>query len=344
MCEKTALLLGSFAFAFFLSACSTLTEPDSHPVFQHGSNGVSSPWTDNSFDASDDKFTFAVFSDLTGGEREGIFEIAVAQLNLLRPEFIVNVGDLIDGGTDSVELNRQWDSFDARAGKARARVFYTGGNHDLLGEEMRAAWEERNGARYYHFVYRNVLFLVLDTEDHSPERLRKIADLRRYALQVATEQGWDAFDETEYANLPEDVTGAISSTQSEYMVKALADNPDVRWTFLLMHKSPWAGSNTPNWAAIEMALDERSYTVFHGHKHAYKYEQHNGRDHIRLATTGGVQMPEHGRSMDQVMLVTVDDEGVDIANLLMAGILDKTGHVPLSGDTVCFEKALCEKE
>jgi len=45
--------------------------------------------------------------------------------------------------------------------------------------------------------------------------------------------------------------------------------------------------------------------------------------------------------MDQVTLVTVDDSGVDIANVLMSGILDKTGHIPLGGDDVCFEAALC---
>jgi hypothetical protein len=67
-----------------------------------------------------------------------------------------------------------------------------------------------------------------------------------------------------------------------------------------------------------------------------------GRDYIRLATTGGVQFPDLGRSMDHVTLVTVDDQGVDIANLLMSGILDKTGHVPLGGDDVCFEQASCQ--
>jgi hypothetical protein len=45
--------------------------------------------------------------------------------------------------------------------------------------------------------------------------------------------------------------------------------------------------------------------------------------------------------MDHVTLVTVDDQGVDIANLLLSGILDKTGHVPLGGDEVCFELASC---
>jgi hypothetical protein len=62
-----------------------------------------------------------------------------------------------------------------------------------------------------------------------------------------------------------------------------------------------------------------------------------GRDYIRLATTGGEHFPDLPLSFDHVTLVTVDDEGVDIANLKMSGILDKTGHVPLDGDNVCFE-------
>ena len=52
-------------------------------------------------------------------------------------------------------------------------------------------------------------------------------------------------------------------------------------------------------------------------------------------------LPETGRSMDHVTLVTVEDDGVDIANLLLEGILDKTGHIPLNGDELCFESTKC---
>ena len=286
--------------------------------------------TADSPDATDDAdaVRFAVFADLTGGEREGVFEVAVAQLNMLRPELIVNVGDLVEGGTDPAELNRQWDSFDERARKSNAPIYYTGGNHDLLGEEMRKVWEERNGARYYHVRYRDVLFLILDTEDHSVERLREIAQLRRDAIKVADEEGWDAFSQTEYANMPEDDTGMISQDQADYMLAALTENADVRWTFLLMHKAPWTNEDMPAWMAIEQALGDRPYTVFHGHRHAYQYVQRNGRDYIRLATTGGVQLPEHGPSWDHIVWVTVDKDGAHIANLKMSGILDRTGEVP----------------
>ena len=89
------------------------------------------PWTQANFDNDSYKFTFAIFSRLTSGERRGVFEVAVAQLNFLRSELVINVWDLIEGGTDNPkEIHRQWDSFDRRAIKARAPVFYVGGNHE----------------------------------------------------------------------------------------------------------------------------------------------------------------------------------------------------------------------
>jgi len=112
-------------------------------------------------------------------------------------------------------------------------------------------------------------------------------------------------------------------------------------TFLFMHKSPWLRDDLTAFTAIEDALADRPYTVFNGHVHAYEQLERRGRDYIRLATTGGVQLPDEGRSMDHITLVTVSESGTDIVNLLMNGILDKTGHIPLGGDDVCFESALC---
>ena len=222
-----------------------------------------------------------------------------------------------------------------------APIFYVGGNHDLTGSVLQRVWDERVGRRYYHFVYKNVLFLVLDTEDNSPERAQEIFEIRTAALEIVKKKGMVAFPDTEYSKLPEQSAGNITAGQSEYFRKAIAENPDVFWTFLFMHKSAWAREDETNFAAIEQALAERPYTVFNGHVHAYEHIERLGRDYIRIATTGGVQFPERGRSMDHVMLVTVDDQGVDIANLLMSGILDKTGQIPLDGDDVCFEMATC---
>jgi hypothetical protein len=300
------------------------------------------PWTHEEFDAGDDKFTFAVFADLTGGERDKVFDIAVAQLNLLRPELIMNVGDLIEGDSaDEAGLNAEWELFDDRAKRAHAPLFYAGGNHDLTGEMLQRVWEQRYGRRYYHFEYKDVLFLVLDTEDNTPERVQEIFELRNEAIATYKAEGAEAFEASAYARLPERKAGTIGQRQSDYFVHILEHHADVRWTFLFMHKPAWKKDGESTFAAIEAALANRPYTVFYGHEQAYGYEERLGRDYIRLATTGGEQYPEYGRSMDHVTLVTIDDTGVDIANLLLSGILDKTGRIPLDGDKICFEQAAC---
>ena len=65
--------------------------------FGHSVQGNPLPWTHEEFDADPGRFTFAIFSDLQSGERDGVFAIAMEQMNLLRPELILSVGDLIDG-------------------------------------------------------------------------------------------------------------------------------------------------------------------------------------------------------------------------------------------------------
>jgi predicted phosphodiesterase len=312
------------------------------PMFQHTIAEKNKPWTDENFD--NNTFTFAVFSDLTGGERPGIFDVAVAQLNLLRPELILCVGDLIEGDHQNLEeLNQQWDVFDSRSTKAKAPVFYVGGNHDLSGKDMQDTWEERYGRRYYHFIYKNVLFLILDTEDNTPERVQEIATARRQAIEILEKEGEEAFAKTAYGQMPERNYGNIGQEQASYFKKVISEHPEVRQTFLFMHKAPWKFEADQNhFEQIETALKGTDYTLFHGHEHAYAYEKRDGNDYIQLATTGGVQLPEKGRSADQVVLVTVEEERVDIANILLAGILDKSGHIPIGGDSLCFEKALCK--
>ncbi len=322
----------------FLLSC---TQHDAPGVFQHEVQSSVHPWKHTRFDNAKDKFSFAIFSDLTGGERPEIFKVAVQQLNLLRPELIVNVGDLVEGGQhDPDEWNRQWDSFDLRASKARAPIFYMGGNHDLTGQLARDVWEERNGPRYYHFRYKDVLFLILDTEDNTPERMAEIEQKRLEAVEIYKTDGPEAFAQTEYARMPERTAGTIGDDQAKYFKEVISANSDVRWTFILIHKPAWEKEDEQNFTALEQAFDDRPYTVFYGHTHVYNYQQRHGRDYINLATTGGEQFPAKGKSMDHIMMVTVDNEGVDIANVQLSGILDKTGHIPAGGDSLVFEKII----
>jgi predicted MPP superfamily phosphohydrolase len=325
-------------FLLFILNCSN---EDASTFHHHIQNGPT-PWTDNEFDRSEHKFTFAVFADLNGGEREKVFEVAVAQLSLLHPEFILSLGDLIDGGTENREtLKDEWDFFDQRAKDALVPVFYVGGNHDLTNATMRDVWTKRYGFPYYHFVYRNVLFLILDSEDYSEERMQEIYFARAEYLNTRDSLTPEQVQETAYMNMPERRTGDIGLKQSKYFQNVLADHSDVDWTFVFMHKPVWLKNNEPEFAAIESALSDRPYTLFNGHFHSYSHKTRNGRDYIMLGTTGGGQNANDPSSFDHVTLVTMTKDGPSIASLKLGGILDKTGLIPAGGNKLCFQSSDC---
>ncbi|MFC3879863.1 metallophosphoesterase family protein [Algoriphagus namhaensis] len=323
-----------FLFIALLFSCK-----EAPPVFQHDLPSSNQPWTKSQFDNDSEKFSFIVHSDLTGGERPRIYDVAVEQMNLLRPEFIVNVGDLIEGGKpDSTSWIGQWDEFDERANKAKAPVFYTGGNHDLTGNFAHGIWEKRYGRSYYHFLYKNTLFLVLDSDDHGSIRNDEIEKMRNEGIRILEEEGEEAYAKTDYANLPERSYGNMSEEQRDYFLEVLQKYPDVKWTFLMMHKPMWDSPQNERFAALEERLTGKNYTVFNGHTHTFNYQVRKGMDYINLATTGGAQNNSRGRSMDHFLWITVDNEGISIANLLMEGILNRQGFIPAGGDTLVFEK------
>ncbi len=313
--------------------------------FHHGmTHGRSVPWLNEHFDDSEDKFTFGIVTDLNGGERPGIFEIAVGQLNLLRPELIVTVGDLVDGVSSNPDsIHAEYDSFDDRARKAKAPLFHLGGNHDLTDPAMRQVWKERYGAHYYYFIYRNVLFLMLDTEDLTDERRAEIHLARQAAIKVLDGPDPEKARDMPYFMMPERVTGNIGKEQSTYFQRIIAENPEVRWTFLFMHKPVWQRTGEGSLEPIESALAGRKYTLFNGHFHSYSHTLKNNTDHIVLGTTGGHQDEKSAGAFDHVTLVTMTSDGPSIANLRLDGIYDKTGHIPLNGDSVCFQASRCKQ-
>lgn len=339
--NSVSLIVASVAF---LAACAHTA---SDVRFSHDVTSTSTPWTHDRFDdrprrGGQSRFTFAVFSDLYGGERERVFSIAMAQLNLLRPELILSVGDLIDGGTEDRDvLAREWRQFDTKAETAIAPVFYVGGNHDLTNLTMREVWAERYGQRYYHFVYKNVLFLMIDSEDTDDARMQEIYAARREAIEILDGPNPEAASETAYYRMPERRTGAISESQAGYFRRVIDANRDVDWTFLLMHKPLWRGEQATPFHSIEAALSNRPYTVINGHFHSYSLTERHGRDYIHLGTTSGSQNAADDMAFDHVTLITMTGAGPSIANLKLGGILDKSGHVPLDGDDVCFQASRC---
>ena len=105
------------------------------------------PWTDKQFQNDPEEFQFAIIGDRTGGANvQGTFERAMAQLNLLQPEFVINVGDIIEGYTkDKAELHAQWEEAEGMTSMLGLPFFYTRGNHDVSYPEAREVWKERHG-------------------------------------------------------------------------------------------------------------------------------------------------------------------------------------------------------
>jgi hypothetical protein len=263
---------------------------DKKADFQFTQEAVN-PVTHTKFNNQPSTFRFAIVTDRTGGVRPGVFEKAVEQLNWMQPEFVVCVGDLISGGTKELDkLNNQWTEFNGFVSKLDMPFFYLPGNHDIGNKMAEKRWNEQFGRTYYHFLYKDVLFLMLNTEDQPGEK------------------GGGKFGEAQIA----------------YARKVLQDNKDVRWTLVFFHRPVWTYNDVAKmgWLPIEEALQGRKYTVFAGHKHNYEMTVRHGMKYIMLGTTGGgskLRGTPFGE-FDHIMWVTMKNSGPVLCNLAMEGI------------------------
>ena len=312
------------------------------------------PYTHLRFKNDPDEFQFAFLSDNAGGSRPGVLAAAVRMLNLLQPEIVVGLGDLVEGytapdGSPATEQTYRdwWREIDEQLADLEMPLFFLAGNHDVNTPPSVAVWRERYGGtrEYYHFRYNNVLFLMLSTEDPPKDTDALIRDDPAQAKVL--DDAYHAFKEAAAAGAPGErllvlaaPRGAFwgSSAGSAARVGSFrgvrAGNRDGRWTFETTHAPPgWGppdavrdpGTSAPN----EEVLADRDYTVVAAHTHTYNYTRRNGRDYITTAMTGALNVPRLG-AIDHVVWVTMTKDGPKIANLLLNGILDK--HGPVEGD------------
>ncbi len=280
---------------------------------------------------------FAVIGDNTGVARPGVFDQAMVQIGWLKPDFILSVGDLIEGYTDdTARIARQWAAIDRSIGKAGVPFIHTPGNHDIDNEETYAAWIARHGTGYYAFRYKGALFLILNTEDpvqplpakitkqindmvdlmaQDPDKATK--SMNDYLGQRKTPEHHDTYAEAEHAN--------ISDKQLAFIRDTLARTPNPAWTFVVMHRPAWK-TPTPAFAKIQAMLGTRNYTVFAGHTHYFTHEVLDGHDLINMGTTGGFKTQDGPGTLDHTMLVTLEANGPSFANTRLNGLMDVAGQ------------------
>ena len=253
------------------------------------------PWTGKPVIDDPDRFQIAIMTDRTGGHRPGIWMDAVSKLNMLRPSFVMSVGDLVEGFTeDRAEALRQWREFTGFVDRLDMRFFFVAGNHDLSNDLLDGLWREKFGPTWYSFDYKRVHFLCLCSEDP--------------VLKIGEEQ---------LAFIRDD----------------LAAHVDARHTLVFLHRPLWTTAerdraagleDSTNWMKVETLLADRPHTVFSGHIHHYvQYRRNGGRQYFALATTGGGSQlrGEAYGEFDHVTWLTMEADGPQIVNLTLAGIL-----------------------
>lgn len=160
-------------------------------------------------------FDFVILADRTGGAVYQMFEKGLEVAASLRPEFILSVGDLVEGyWTDAAEAEAEWDRIDALLDLAGAPILLTPGNHDYGTQAMAEVWLRRKGADYYAVRYGPALILVANSEAANnlaasvPEAVQRwnryninhprqhtaIADFVRFGPAAAAQRYPDLFD------------------------------------------------------------------------------------------------------------------------------------------------------
>jgi hypothetical protein len=293
------------------------------------------PWTSEMFQNDPEAFQFVVIGDRTGGaNQQGTFKLAINQLNLLQPEFVINVGDMIEGySDDKAKLNAEWDEVDEMLNQLKMPFFRTPGNHDIANETAQQVWRDRHGATRYHFVYSDTLFLVLDSEDpprEAPEGIEEKLELYN-ELQVSDPAKAQAMlaefmsDEAVVAGLSKPIE--FSDEQLDFVKDALAQNADVRWTFVFLHEPAWENSSD-SFKAIQGMLKDRKHTFLAGHLHYYDYDLIDGYEHITMGPSGASFHHEGPGNVDHIMWVTMTEDGPEIANIALKGVFDRKGLDP----------------
>ncbi len=261
-------------------------DDDHAPLIEHTIVGDKKPWTSDKPRFAPKDFQFVVVSDNTGTPRPGIFREAMEKADLLQPAFIISVGDLIEGYVDTKEeLNVQWDEFMTYLEPLTVPFFFAPGNHDVGRQLWHDVYLERVGPSYYYFLYQDVLFLILDTNDG------------------------------------ENRGTGYSEEQLQWAKGVLDAHTDVRWTYVIQHKPFWL-SHEDEWKRAEPLFAGRQHTFFAGHVHNYSFEERGNIQYVTLGTSGGgsrLRGEAYGE-FDHVMWVTARDEGPKMASLALDGI------------------------
>lgn len=264
--------------------------------------------------SEEDAFSFVVFGDRTGGPDDGVAILAdaVRDTNLLEPDLVMTVGDLIQGYTESPAWMTQMAEFRAVMDKLICPWFPVAGNHDVYWRykgteqkpenEMEELYEMHFGPLWYSFSHKNNYFIVLHTDEGNPET------------------GERTFHKPE--------SQRMSPEQRAFLTEALARGKDADHVFVFLHHPRWLkGEYGDDWDNVHQLLVEAGNVaaVFAGHIHYMRHDgKRDGIEYVSLATVGGHQsgtVPEAGY-LNQYHVVTVRKDQIAMAAYPVGEVMD----------------------
>jgi hypothetical protein len=210
--------------------------------------------------ASPDSFDFAVVADtrsLSVTEQSDTWKQIIKDVNVLRPAFLVDVGDLILGGAAEL-VPAQWDEYLRVSADLQVPLFPVTGNHDISDAATEQIWLNRVGPTCYAFSYGNSRFIALNSEEVG-------AGQRLSDDQIA----W---------------------------LKADLESTNAKHVFLFLHKPYFvAGWNEPNWTSswdnvAEAIKGHPVRIVFGGDDHLYRYMGQRDGVHYVISAGGGAEV------------------------------------------------------
>ncbi|HBC47894.1 MAG TPA: hypothetical protein DCZ43_12670 [candidate division Zixibacteria bacterium] len=229
---------------------------------------------------------FAIIGDRTSEANPGVYEEIVAEVENMKPDFVITVGDAIQGYTnDTLKLNSEWDEYFSIVKPLTIPIYLTPGNHDITNEVELGSYQHRVGKPYYSFDVRDYHFIVLDVTR------------------------WESSEE-------------LPSEELAWLAKDLDEHKNAAQTLVFYHKPFWYDSivmgkpDTLHALFIKGGVD----AVFNGHFHTYFSSKIDGILYTAVGSSGGITDALPTDLKFHFTWVTIDDNGISIAPVKIGSV------------------------